>query len=136
MTNSSALAEALKAYVRNADPLGPTADDAIKRVLQRYGREKTLAAVKAQTSLRAGRKKLPDWDDLDTIIQSDARRWLRTGTLDGRRKNTPIANEIANRAEPHKRDTIKRRIMGLLSKERDRRTAISAFIFCREEAHH
>lgn len=133
MTDTNKLAQAILDYRSKMDFVGPTVDDDIRRAISRYGADAVKASVRKQTAKKAGRKKLPVWPELMPIIESDARRWLETESLKGRRTNNSIAREISNREREHNRDTVHRRIMGRLSEERDQRTAIQAMIISKNE---
>jgi len=59
------------------DFVGPTADDDIRRAINRYGADAVKAAIKRQTKAKIGRPKLNDWKELAPIIEEHADLWLK-----------------------------------------------------------
>ena len=77
------------------DLVGPSVDDDIRRVINRYGPEAVKAAVKALTKPRRGRPKINDWRELQSVMEADAREWLQGGDPIAARSNYAIAKQFA-----------------------------------------
>jgi hypothetical protein len=61
------------------DLVGPTVDDDIRRIIQRYGAEAAVEAIERQTRRKPGMPTKGDWKVLHKIVQEDARLWLAGG---------------------------------------------------------
>lgn len=77
------------------DLVGPTVDDDIRRVINRYGREAVKSAVKQLTKPRRGRPKINDWRELQSVMDTDAREWIEGGDPLDARTNYAIAKQFA-----------------------------------------
>ena len=77
------------------DLVGPTVDDDIRRVINRYGVEAVKGAVKHLTKPRRGRPKINDWRELQSVMETDAREWIEGGDPLDARTNYSIAKQFA-----------------------------------------
>lgn len=77
-------------------PLEPTLDDEVRRLVIRHGAEAVKSAVKRQTAVKKGRKRIPDWPELRPYIEEDATIWLDGGDPFSRRTNYAIAKALAD----------------------------------------
>lgn len=98
------------------DLVGPTADDDVRRAVQRYGPEAVKAAVKEATKAKRGRKREPDWPELRDIIHADALEWLAGGDPFAARSNYAIAKDFAERNPGHSVVSTHKRIERKLSR--------------------
>jgi hypothetical protein len=115
--------------------VGPTADDDIRRAIQRYGAEAVKSAVKEATKAKRGRKREPDWPELRDVIDADAREWLAGGDPFAARSNYAIAKAFAERNPGHSVVSTHKRIERKLSKgPHDRRwfTLVTAEMLSRD----
>ncbi|WP_374543553.1 hypothetical protein [Sphingorhabdus sp.] len=77
------------------DIVGPTVNDDIRRIINRYGVDAVKLAVKEQTKSKKGRKPEKDWPELRDVIEADARDWLIGNDPFKNRSNYAIAKDFA-----------------------------------------
>ncbi len=92
------------------DFVGPTADDDIRRAINRHGADAVKAAVKRQTKAKIGRPKVNDWRELHPFIEEDALTWLEGGDPFATRSNYSIAKAIADDNPGHSHSATMKRI--------------------------
>lgn len=100
------------------EPVGPTADHDIRRLIARYGTAEVRAALKRQGKVRRGRKLEPDWSDLSPVLEDDARIWLEGGDPFTARSNYAIAKEFADRKPGQSHPATMKRIERKLAQKR------------------
>lgn len=61
------------------DPVGPTIDDDMNRLVARYGAAAVQKAAKRLAKVKTGRPRINDWRDLAPVISEHARLWLAGG---------------------------------------------------------
>lgn len=129
MTDSKALIETLERVLNRPgfDLVGPTADDDVRRAIERYGAAAVKEAVQRQTTPKRGRKLEPnDLPELREIFVADAKDWLAGGDPFKTRKDYSIAKTLADRGPSHSHPSTLRRISRKLGKKRVWQTLVEA----------
>lgn len=98
------------------DLVGPTVDDDIQRAISRYGADAVKKAIKDATRPKRGRKVEPDWPELRSVFEADARDWLAGHDPFAARSNYAIAKAFAERAPGQSAVSTHKRIERKLSK--------------------
>lgn len=135
MTVNKLLQAGIDAQAR-FDLVGPTVDDDIRRVINRYGAAAVGEAVKRATKAKRGRKAEKDWPALHPILVEDARKVLEGGDPFSERTNYSIAQVFVQNNPGHSPAATQRRIMKKLSQMRMRWTLINAEIIGESEYPH
>jgi len=110
------------------DLVGPTVDDDVRRLLNRYGRDAVATAMKRAMKGKRGRKATADWPEIDKILKMDARRLLEGGDPFAERTNYSIAKAYAEQCPGHSHAATHRRILKKLAQKRVLFTYLNAFI--------
>lgn len=112
------------------DLVGPTAEDDIRRAIDRYGADTVKAAVKRQTKAKIGRPKVNDWLELRPFIEEDAHIWLEGGDPFKARSNYSIAKTIADENPGHNHPATMKRIQRKLGSRLGRKwfTLVTAWM--------
>lgn len=76
MSDDAKLTEGLS-MLPKFDWVGPTVDDDIRRAITRYGMDEVKAAIQRLGKSKKGRRRIPDWKELRSVIEEDARLWLQ-----------------------------------------------------------
>lgn len=106
--------------------IGPTVDDDIRRAIQRYGQAAVIDAVKQQSKAKRGRRKIPDWVELQPYIEEDSRIWLEGGDPFSARTDYAIAKAQADANPGHNHAATMQR---LERKLRSKRFSRKWFVF-------
>lgn len=107
----------LLAAPSGSELVGPTLEDDIRRVINRYGAAAVREAVAKLTKPRRGRPKISDMRELQPVMQKDAREWLEGGDPFSTRTNYAIAKEYADSRPGHSAVSTCQRIERKLGKK-------------------
>lgn len=112
------MATSIAELAKSLTLFGPTVDDDVRRLIQRYGAEKVKEATRRLTAQKRGRKKLPDMSELQPFIEQDARIWLEGGDPFAERSNYAIAKELADAKPGHDHASTMQRLERKLGRGR------------------
>jgi hypothetical protein len=79
------------------DLVGPTVEDDLRRLVTRYGAAAVKEATKRVIRAKRGPKTIPDWRELEDVIEADARLWLAGDDPMKQQTNYAIAKKFAER---------------------------------------
>lgn len=103
---------------REWDLIGPTVDDDVNRMINRYGAVAVCDAIKRRTKKQPGRKLDNDQAQLRSTLDEQAKIWLAGGDPFAAPSNYAIAKEYSEKIEGNSGPAIFRRLTRKLAKYR------------------